>query len=58
MLREDDEAAVDFNVKETTSRAAEYLPTEGHGLEVMVNQAAAGMKPKRVSALIQRGALR
>jgi hypothetical protein len=50
--------ATPFNVKETTSKAAEYLTTEGHWLEVKVNQAAAGMKPKRVRALIQRGALR
>jgi hypothetical protein len=58
MLREDDEAAVDFNVKETAPKATENLTSEGHWFEVVANQATAGMKPKRVSALIQRGALR
>ena len=47
-----------FNVKETASKAAESLTTEGHRFEAMANQAAAGMKPNRVRALIQRGALR
>ena len=46
------------NVKETASKAAESLTTEGHRFEAMANQAAAGIKPNRVRALIQRGALR
>ena len=47
-----------LNVKETALKAAESLTTEGHRFEAMANQAAAGIKPKRVRALIQRGALR
>ena len=47
-----------LNVKETALRATEYLAREGHRFEAMSNQATAGMKPKRVRALIQRGALR
>ncbi|WP_425532221.1 hypothetical protein [Aromatoleum anaerobium] len=47
-----------FNVKEPTSETSARLTAEGHGVEGRVNQAAARMKPKRVSALIQRGALR
>lgn len=47
-----------FNVKETAPKATENLTSEGHWFEGMANQATAGMKPKRVSALIQRGALR
>ena len=46
------------NVKETALKPAESLTSEGHRYEAMANQATAGMKPKRVSALIQRGALR
>jgi hypothetical protein len=45
-------------VKETALKATEFLTSEGHRFESMANQATAGMKPKRVSALIQRGALR
>ncbi|MCK0505357.1 TrbM/KikA/MpfK family conjugal transfer protein [Aromatoleum anaerobium] len=51
-------AYTDFNVKEPTSETSARLTAEGHGVEGRVNQAAARMKPKRVSALIQRGALR
>ena len=47
-----------LNVKETAPKATENLTSEGHWFEVVANQATAGMKPKRVSALIQRGALR
>jgi hypothetical protein len=50
--------AVKGNVKETVLKATEFLTSEGHRFEAMANQATAGMKPKRVSALIQRGALR
>jgi hypothetical protein len=46
------------NVKETPPKATEYLTSEGHRFEAMADQATAGMKPKRVNALIQRGALR
>ncbi|MBP9806545.1 MAG: hypothetical protein KBE22_16795, partial [Candidatus Accumulibacter sp.] len=41
------------NVKETAPKATENLTSEGHWFEVVANQATAGMKPKRVSALIQ-----
>ena len=54
-VRRNDE---NFNVKETAPKATENLTSEGHWFEGMANQATAGMKPKRVSALIQRGALR
>ena len=47
-----------LNVKEPIRRTSDDLTAEGHRAEKMVNQATAGMKPKRVSALIQRGALR
>ena len=46
------------NVKEADRKATKYLTSEGHWFEAKANQATAGMKPKRVSALIQRGALR
>jgi hypothetical protein len=51
-------AVVRWQVKEPTLKASNGLTTEGHGCEAMANQATAGMKPKRVRALIQRGALR
>lgn len=57
MLREKLQCLL-FNVKETAPKATENLTSEGHWFEVVANQATAGMKPKRVSALIQRGALR
>ena len=47
-----------FNVKEPTAKASDDLTIKGHRVETSVNQVAAGMNPKRVSDLIQRGALR
>jgi hypothetical protein len=37
-----------LNVKETTPKTARSLTPEGHRFGAMVNQATAGMKPKRV----------
>ena len=48
----------DINVKELIPRTNADLTADGHRLEKRVNQPGAGIKPKRVSALIQRGALR
>jgi len=47
-----------LNVKEPTLKTRADLTPDGHWRVKRVNQAAAGMKPKRVRALIQRGALR
>ena len=47
-----------INVKEPTAKASDDLTIKGHRVETSVNQVAAGMNPKRVSDLIQRGALR
>ncbi|MBI3144155.1 MAG: hypothetical protein HYZ18_02585, partial [Pseudogulbenkiania sp.] len=47
-----------INVKEPRSKASKGLTLSSHRNGWPASQAAAGMKPKRVSALIQRGALR
>ena len=47
-----------FNVKEACWKTHERLTAPGSCKWVGMNQAAAGMKPKRVRALIQREALR
>ena len=45
-------------MKESTRRTSEFLTAEGHRDEKLANQATVGINPNRVSALIQRGALR
>ena len=47
-----------FNVKEPTLKTSANLTAKDHEMGVRLNQAGFGMKPKRISVLIQRGALR